>query len=121
VLASDTSDTNFDPIGHDSSSEEEIGPAIQLAHNQTQRGRLQGDIVDKVCHVLYVIEELGLNLTSFLDAVSWGDPKCTSNPVIYNVRTGLMMSTELPSILRCWWRPPRVQGSSHSRPQEHLK
>jgi hypothetical protein len=23
--------------------------------------------------------------------------------------------------LRCWWRPPRVQGSSHSRPQEHLK
>jgi hypothetical protein len=38
VLASDTSDdsdTNFDPIGHDSSSEEEIGPAIQLAHNQT--------------------------------------------------------------------------------------
>jgi hypothetical protein len=120
VLAYDTlddSDINLDPIGHDSSSEdsEEIGPAIQLTHNQTRRSRLQGNVVDKVCHVLHVMEELGLNLTLFLDAVSWGDPKCTSNPTIRNARTGLMTSSELPSILRRWWRPPRVQGSSHSR------
>ena len=62
------------------------------------------------------MEDLGLNLTLFLDSVSWGDPKCISNPMIRNARTGLMTSTELPSILRRWWRPPRVQGSSHSRP-----
>jgi hypothetical protein len=123
VLAYDTSDdsdTNFGPIGHDSSSEDSeeigLGPAIQLTHNQTRRDRLQGDITDKVCHVLHVMEELGLNLTLFLDSLSWGDQKCISNPMIRNARTGLMTSAELPSILRRWWRPPRVQGSSHSRP-----
>ena len=117
---SSDSDINSGTIGHDSSSELEVetqvGPAIQVTHNQTRRDRLQGDIADKVCHVLRVTEDLGLNLTLFLDSVSWGDPKCTSNPMIRNARTGLMTSTELPSILRRWWRPPRIQGSSHSRP-----
>ena len=107
---SDDSDINLNPIGLESSSEEEIGPAIQLTHNQTLRDRLQGDIVDKVCHILRVMEQLGLNLTLFLDAVSWGDPKCVSNPIIRNARSGLMISTELPTILRRWWRPPRVHG-----------
>jgi hypothetical protein len=61
---SSDSDTNFGLIGHNSSSELEeetqVRPAIQLTHNQTRRDRLQGDIADKVCHVLRVMEDLGL-------------------------------------------------------------
>lgn len=69
---SSDSDINSGTIGHDSSSELEVeftqvGPAILVTHNQTRCDRLQGDIADKVCHVLHVIEDLGLNLTLFLE------------------------------------------------------
>ena len=41
----------------------------------------------------------GLNLTIFLDALSWGDLDCNS-PKIRYARTGLLLSEELPSILQ---------------------
>ena len=56
----------------------------------------------------------GLNLTIFLDALSWGDLDCNS-PKIRYAHTGLLLSEELPSILQQWWKPPRVPGSPHAR------
>ncbi|KIL55562.1 hypothetical protein M378DRAFT_113742 [Amanita muscaria Koide BX008] len=72
-------------------------------------------MVDKVREVLYVMAQLGINLTLFLDAVSWGDPACTSDAKVRSARTGLMKSQELPSILQRWWKPPRTPGSSNAR------
>jgi hypothetical protein len=84
-----------------------------VLHNQSRRDKLGPDIVNKVCKVLDVMKRLGLNLTLFLDAVSWGDSECIANPTIRIARTGLMTSTELPSILRRWWKP-RIVRLSHA-------
>ena len=58
----------------------------------------------------------GINLTIFLDALSWGDPDCNLDKIRY-AQTGLILSEELPLILQGWWKPPRVPGSPHARTQ----
>ena len=62
------------------------------------------------------MEDLKINLTIFLDALSWGDVACISNATVRYARTGLMKSEELPLILRHWWKPPRAPGSNNRRP-----
>ena len=62
--------------------------------------------MEKVVKVLDVMADLGINLSIFLDALSWGDATCISDTKVRYARTGLMKSKELPLILRQWWKPP---------------
>jgi hypothetical protein len=117
--SSDSSnDSDFNPFSIDpGTSEEEIdvGPAIEVVNTQLLHERMDGQMVDKVCEVLHVMAQLGINLVLFLDAVSWGNPACIADLKIRSAQTGLMKSQELPSILRRWWKPPRPPGSSNAR------
>ncbi|OAX34726.1 hypothetical protein K503DRAFT_645542, partial [Rhizopogon vinicolor AM-OR11-026] len=56
----------------------------------------------KVEYILRCMDDVGLNLPIFLDLVSWGNPDCITNAKIRYERTALMVSEELPSILRRW-------------------
>jgi hypothetical protein len=117
--SSDSSDSDFDPFSINPSlsegEENDVGPAIEVINTQNLRVRMEGRMVDKVREVLHVMARLGINLTIFLDAVSWGDPECTADAKVRSARTGLMKSQELPSILQRWWKPPRTPGSSNAR------
>ncbi|CDO69445.1 hypothetical protein BN946_scf184817.g5 [Trametes cinnabarina] len=52
-----------------------------------------------------------MNLPIFLDALSWGDDECISDPKIRYERTSLMVSEELPRILERWYQVPRAHHS----------
>jgi hypothetical protein len=81
--SSNSSDS--DPSGVDPASEEEVdvGPTIEiLADTQLLCERMEGQVIDKVREVLHVMAKLGINLTLFLDAVSWGDPACIADPKV---------------------------------------
>ncbi|RDB26990.1 hypothetical protein Hypma_005135 [Hypsizygus marmoreus] len=70
-----------------------------------------GNMVDKVLHVLHLMAALGMDVPSFLDALSWGDDACIKNPTIRTARTKLLKSDALPGILRRWWNPPSPSQS----------
>ncbi|KAJ7762556.1 hypothetical protein B0H16DRAFT_1807104 [Mycena metata] len=101
-----------------SDDEEEIADPIQVTHSRNRRVRLEGtDMVDKVNNVLDIIQQQGLDLAIFLDAVCWGDAACISDSKIQFARTGLMVSDELPGILqRCYNPPRRGQKGKGKRP-----
>ncbi|KAG6847808.1 hypothetical protein H0H93_005889 [Arthromyces matolae] len=61
------------------------------------------------------MNEQGLDLPIFLDALSWGTDDCTPDRKIQYERGALMVSQELPGILRRWSKPPRQQGSKNKR------
>ena len=71
---------------------------IQVEATQSLHEQLDGPLLENVMNVLQFMDEQGLNITIFLDALSWGDPDCNS-PKIRYARTGLLLSEELPSIL----------------------
>ncbi|KAF8316197.1 hypothetical protein F5887DRAFT_1066774 [Amanita rubescens] len=59
----------------------------------------------------------GLNLPLFLDAVFYGDPECHNDRVVQYQRTALMVSDELPVLFQRWYQPPsRSQGHRGQRP-----
>ena len=68
---------------------------------------MTGRLVDKIQYIFEVMDRLGINLTIFLDVVSWGEGECTANSKIHYEQSGLMKSDKLPQILHHWWRPPR--------------
>ncbi|KIJ04976.1 hypothetical protein PAXINDRAFT_42421, partial [Paxillus involutus ATCC 200175] len=93
-------------------------PPIQHAHTHRLREQLAShDAAAKVEAVLHYMNKLGLNLTLFLDLLSWGDLECITNHKIQYERSGLMVSEELPSILERWYKPPRTAGSTSKRAQ----
>ncbi|KAF4584860.1 hypothetical protein EYR40_001679 [Pleurotus pulmonarius] len=67
-----------------------------------------------VLQTLELWKSSGIDLSIFLHAVSWGDNKCRTNPIVRYARTSLMKSIELPVILRNWEMPPRT-GSKGKR------
>ncbi|KAJ8454311.1 hypothetical protein ONZ45_g19356 [Pleurotus djamor] len=67
-----------------------------------------------VLETLNLLKGHGLDLATFLYAISWGDPECRSDATVKQVRTNLMQSRELMAILRNWNRPPRT-GSKGRR------
>jgi hypothetical protein len=92
---------------------------LPIQHACTRR--LQEQLApDTACHkilaVLSYMDSLSLDLPLFLDLLSWGDKACTENMKINYERTALMVSKELPSILKRWHQPPHSPGSTATRP-----
>ena len=83
------------------STADSLSPPIQVVQTRQLRKHLGtgAAVADKVAAVLHYMNSVGLNLTLFLDLVSWGDEECVTHPKICYERTGLMVSKELPSIL----------------------
>lgn len=91
-----------------SEDEEELGEPISLQHTLSMRRRLiNEDIALKVKDTLSFMKQQDINLPIFLDALSWGDLGCHSDPEVQYARTSLTVSHELPGILRRWYNPPR--------------
>ena len=86
-----------------------------MSHRQSFSIPVGQKVAGKVVKVLELMEELGINLTTFLDAVSWGIDVCISSSKVHAACTGLMNSDKLPEILHRWWKPPRVPGSGNPR------
>ncbi|KAJ7114321.1 hypothetical protein C8R44DRAFT_710147 [Mycena epipterygia] len=64
-----------------------------------------------------MITGLGFTVSTFLDALSWGDRDCTMDPTIRRARRDLFESPQLPMILRHWHKPPRPPKSKKARSQ----
>jgi hypothetical protein len=121
-LDTDSDDSGFTPRTEydldavdESEEEDEAGPAIQHPHTQHLCNCRTARLVDKIQYIFEVMDPLSINLTIFLDAVSWGDGECMANSKIHYERSGLMKSDELPQILHHWWRPPRRSSTSNKK------
>lgn len=86
-------------------------PHIQ--HTKSRRESLHDpeDLCARVLVVLKCIEEQGLNLTLFLWALSWNNKPLIQDGTARFARTSLMVSDELPQILRNWHQPPRQHNA----------
>jgi hypothetical protein len=69
-----------------------------------------GDILRRIHSVLDHMHQLSINLPILLWAISWNMERLINDDKIRWARTTLMVSDELPAILRNWWRPPRSHG-----------
>ncbi|KAK7007149.1 hypothetical protein R3P38DRAFT_2793024 [Favolaschia claudopus] len=88
-----------------------IPEPIYSRHTQNLRNNLQpGDLLIKVLAVLETLKEQKIDLPIFLDAITWGDQDCVSNPTVQYARSSLMNSEELPKMLGRWYHPPRRSG-----------
>jgi hypothetical protein len=82
------------------------------------RANLEGkNLAELIKAVLIFMDGLGINLSIFLDGLSWGDVGCIQDAKIRYERSALMNSKELPGILRRWWKPPRPTGLKKQRPR----
>ncbi|TBU62392.1 hypothetical protein BD310DRAFT_1036622 [Dichomitus squalens] len=115
--------SEWDPV---EAALEDPAPPIYLYNTQSMRGRLSLSIsvpgrtvVDRVKSILAYMESVDMNLPLFLDALSWGDAACISDPKVRYERSALMGSEELPRILKRWYKVPRASASRshHVRPQ----
>ena len=106
------------PIQLDSEDENDAKPSIHYLNNQALRNDLQGkNLAEPIRQVLIYMDALGINVPIFLDGLSWGNTDCTMDAKIRYARSALLNSEELPGILRCWWRPPRPEGSKKRCPK----
>lgn len=77
----------------------------------------QNGMPQRVQRVLDAIKSEGMNLSIFLDVVSFGDAACRRDGAIRHERDGLLHGVELPGILLRWWKPPKSANSNKSRPR----
>jgi hypothetical protein len=109
---SNTSNSEYDRLQADGTNER--NPSSDPHIRQTKRCRQfldrAGDISNRVLQVLALMDKLHLNIPLFLWTISWNVPELTSNNCVRFARTALMLSDELPVILRNWHRPPRSHG-----------
>jgi hypothetical protein len=99
-----------------SEDKEELGEPIPLQHTINMKQRLVNEnIAVKVKGTLSFMKQQGINLPIFLDALSWGDLGCHSDPEVQYARTSLTVSNELPGILRRWYNPPRGSESEEGK------
>ena len=86
-------------------------PPIQLDNThklREQQVQFPYSIAARVRTILYFMDAMGLNLPLFLDYLSWGDVECVQDPrILCYERTALMVSDELPIVLKRWLSPPR--------------
>lgn len=66
----------------------------------------------KVLKVLDTLENLALDLPTFLHCLSYGDIGCIKDPRIQAVRTGFFHSPLLPQIMQMWYNPPNHISNS---------
>ncbi|PBK84506.1 hypothetical protein ARMGADRAFT_943477, partial [Armillaria gallica] len=57
-------------------------------------------------NVILYMQSLGLDLLTFLDAISWGSHACTHDGDIKAAQTLVMNSRQLKHIPQRWWEPP---------------
>jgi hypothetical protein len=74
------------------------------------------NVAERVRKVLDFMSTVNLDLTGFLDALSWGDPSCFNEPKIRYARSSFLKRQRLPIILHHWWKPLRTPGSHNKRP-----
>ena len=107
------------------SDDEDTPLEAPIAYQNTQhlKARLnQANILSKVKKVISCMQNEGLNLPLFLDAVFYGDPGCHNDGSVQYQRTALMVSDELPVLLERWYQPPsRGQGRRGQRPMSATK
>ena len=94
----------------------ERGAAIQINRTKTRKEVVWDDVHLRVGRVLDYMSKEMIDVPIFLDALSWGTDKCTTDAKICYARTSLMKYPELPSILRKWWKPPRSKRYKKARP-----
>jgi hypothetical protein len=75
------------------------------------------NVADRVRKILDFMSTVNLDLTGFLDALSWGDTGCFNDPKIRYARSSFLKSKRLPIILHHWWKPLRTPGSHNKRPE----
>jgi hypothetical protein len=87
------------------------------AHTTNRRNAIGGDddLKTRVSAVLKCIDEVGLDLPIFLDALSWGCSAVTEDSVAKYQRSLLMNSVELPQILDRW----KKSKSARTRLETH--
>lgn len=90
----------------DEANAEPDEPKGVLAHTANRRKAIRGeeDLKTRVLAVLRCIDETGLDLAIFLDALSWGCDAVTGDSVAKYQRGLLMNSIELPQIIDRWER-----------------
>jgi hypothetical protein len=69
-----------------------------------------GEEYEKVRRVLNYMASVGLDLSSFISALSWGNVHCISDKSMAAICTRFLQSPLFPDILQRWYLPPR--GSS---------
>ena len=68
-----------------------------------------GDVeFQTIKRVLEVLQEGGLDLVGFLDALSWGNPLAVRDPTTRQARRSLMHSDRLATVVSRWLSPPRT-------------
>lgn len=93
-------------MGIDEVNAEPDGPKGVRAHTTNRRNAIQGDddLKTRILVVLKCIDEVGLDLPIFLDALSWGCDAVTGDSTARYQRSLLMNSAELPQIIGRWER-----------------
>ena len=68
-----------------------------------------------VQRVLNVLEEGGMDVVGFLDALSWGNSLAITDPTTKQARTNLMHSNQLATVVSRWLSPPRTSQGGRGR------
>ncbi|PPQ85607.1 hypothetical protein CVT24_012364 [Panaeolus cyanescens] len=96
--------------------EEDSPSAIGFQRRSTQGKRARFNaygpqkdymVFKAVLHTLHAMDEAGIDLAIFLDALSWGNQYCIQNDQCRTQRSMLLHSEELETILQRWEKPPR--------------
>jgi len=100
---------------------DEMHDPLQISEARNKKAALHGQrLAPRVKRILDAIFKEGFTLSLFLDALSWGDKSCYSDPQIRYARTGLLLGEQLPHILDRWYKPPRNDNKG-PRPAGALK
>ncbi|EGO26773.1 hypothetical protein SERLADRAFT_407431 [Serpula lacrymans var. lacrymans S7.9] len=107
---------DYDPLADSNSSEfpSYTSSPIQLANTHRLKENLTGSPAAKVRAILDYMNSVGLDLPLFLDLLSWDDHESIIDTKIWYARTSLMVSAELPGILKWWHKPPHTKGTRNS-------
>ena len=89
---------------------------INMFSGTSSATETSNDIANRVRKVLGFMSTVNLDLTGFLDALSWGDTGCFNDPKIWYARSTLLKSNHLLIILHHWWKHLRTPGSHNKRP-----
>lgn len=103
---SDSENSNQDLLPDDEDSE--ASQSVPLNNTCALKQKFMKEVVlETVKDTLVFWQSCGMDLLLFLDAVSWGSEECIMNKQVRYAKTSLMVSDELPEILRRWYWPPR--------------